>query len=304
MKRSLSFRLANYTKTPIAIVGLSRGGTTHFAELLNDGKMNTCWEPLTNLDYLRLHHGLHDYVIGDPPYIPEDNYSPVASAYFNDVFGGRVFHPAYVLATPQTARARSLIIKFCRGGNLLPYFAAWHPCALIHLVRSPFAVVASQLRFPSYQKCKAIEMTSSYIVGSNKHFFLGRYGSLIDGVTSREEMLAIWWCLNHVYPLSLAESRQWLTVFHEDLYGNPAKTFGSISCYCEEQGASCATRDDMQNRLHEPSRTVQKGSQFERSGSFDQWAWKADLSANQVSIIADVLKRFGLEGYLESRWLP
>jgi hypothetical protein len=304
LKRQVSAKLARYSCKPIAIVGLSRGGTTHLVELINDTSCNVCWEPLTNADYQSRYRRLFCNEIGDPPFIPHDSYSELASAYFSRVFSGKVNHPAYVSGTPQQIGAKCLIVKFCRGGGLLPYFAQHHDVVLIHLVRSPFAVIASQLRFPSYCDLEVISDTTTYIHGNNSARLIERWGSLISSVKTKEEMLAIWWCLNHAATLSEDPRGRWENLFYEDLHLNTSIVANSLYQVLTSRGARCASPDDMASRLCRPSATVKADSPFAKTGNYDQFSWAKELNGNQIKIIAETISAFGLESLMHKRWLP
>lgn len=69
-RRLASFKLANYTTPPLAVFGFSRGGTTHFAELLGKYPYNVAWEPLTNSYYRERLIDLQQ-VLGDPEAVPK-----------------------------------------------------------------------------------------------------------------------------------------------------------------------------------------------------------------------------------------
>ncbi len=296
LKRQLSFKFARYTRKPIAIIGLSRGGTTHFAELINDQSCNVCWEPLTNADYQLKYRQLFLSEIGDPPFIPRDSYSELASAYFLRVFSGMVGHAAYVGGTPQRIGAKGLIVKFCRGGGggILPYFAQYHDVVLIHLVRSPFDVIASQLRFPGYQELEVIPDTTTYVHGNHSGDIIARWGDLIRSVKTKEEMLAIWWCLNHAAVLSEYPDDRWMNLFYEDLHLDASIVLGDLYRFCVSRGARCASPNDVLSRIDSPSATVKSDSPFAKTGQYNQFSWVEELSGNQVKIIADTVSAFGL----------
>ena len=304
LSRQVSFRLARYVHKPIAIVGLSRGGTTHLAELINDRSCNICWEPLTNSDYQSNYKQLFLHEIGDPPFIPYDAHNSPAFAYFSCVFNGKTSLPAYVATTPQRIGAKGLIIKFCRGGGMLPYFAHQHDIALIHLVRSPFAVIASQLRFSGYREMDVISDTTSYIHGRYSAHLLERWGPLIRSVRSKEEMFAIWWCLNHAASLAEDPKGRWLNLFYEDLHLSEPKALNKLYQFCVSQGASCASPDDMAGRLGHCSATVKADSPLILTGKYDQFSWINELNHDQIKNIADTVSSFGLENLMINRWLP
>lgn len=183
----------------------------------------------------------------------------------------------------------------------MPFVHSRYNASCIHLVRSPYAVVASQLRFPTYQDVKTVKDSRSYIKGP----LVERLNSLevISDIRNKEEMLTFWYCIHNAYSLLQAVDRTWHTVHYEDLHTDPMETYLALSEYLNKRNIPLIPFEIYKTGLVKPSATTQSDSPFAVVKSFDPYSWKEELTKIQIESITRILSHFGLADLVSNRWL-
>ncbi|MFW6023540.1 MAG: hypothetical protein ACOC9O_02230 [Myxococcota bacterium] len=269
----------------LTIAGVPRGGTTWLAELL--GSMpgtTTLWEPLRR--------GVRATPLGFGwrPHIPEDVEWPAAEQLFRDLWTGRCLHPELLpgVTGPQLLRTRRWLLKFCRLNRLLPWLTNRLPIRPpILLVRHPCAVVASQLRFGAWD-----HVPSRYRIPQTPyHEVYERWHDILHSLSTREEVLAATWCLDHWFPLTHPRhDRSWIGCSYEALALNPTEELQRLS-----RRLDLRFPREVYERTDRPSRTVRPGSPILRGQRREQLSgWRRTLSSQQIDRVLRTVDRFGL----------
>ena len=271
-------------RSTFVVAGVPRGGTTWMGELL--GELDDClqlWEPLNRSTLAR---------IADLPFtwrqhIPADADWPEAEDFFRRLFGGRILHPLLLRPwdVPLRPSARHLV-KFCRANRLLPWLVRrldLRPPVL--LVRHPCAVVASQLRFGSWDL-----RDRPYRLPDGRYAEVyAPYRERLERLETPEARLAATWSLDHLVPLSdPLNDRAWITVSYERLVREGETELKRVFDRLGEPVPSASLA-----RLRRPSATTIAGSAILEGG--DQLAgWRRRLDAEQVRRVLDTVAAFGL----------
>jgi hypothetical protein len=208
--------------SPVIISGTTRGGTTWLMEQLYHKDMQVIWEP-TKYETITRHCGeTFAKALGVIPYIPENAVWDEAFAYFGQLLSGGIAeginstsHP--LLLSNPFAKSR-LLLKCCNINLLLPWLCRNFNIRPILLVRSPFAVIASQLRHPGFREIGTTHNLFALNQPKYQDIFL-RYEAPIKAIRTQTEMLANWWAIQHVELLRYPEEeRKWEVVYYEDLF--------------------------------------------------------------------------------------
>ena len=183
----------------------------------------------------------------------------------------------------------------------MPFVHYRYNAACIHLVRSPYAVVASQLRFTTYRDIKTVKDSRSYIKGP----LAERLHSLevISDIRNKEEMLTFWYCIHNAFSLLQAVDRTWHTVHYEDLHTKPMETYLSLSEFLNNRNIPIIPFEVYEAGLTKPSATTQRESPFAVKKSFDPYSWRKELTKMQIDSITRILSHFGLSDLASDRWL-
>jgi hypothetical protein len=263
-----------------------RGGSTWLTSILKQLLSSPIlWEPL----YLRESKQFEQLGFGWRQYIPEDHKWQEANDAFLELFAGH--NQNQWLNSKNTfyemLTAKQFIIKFCRANALLPYLVSefnfkYKP---IHLVRHPFAVVASQIRYGSWKGKNKFDIPKhqfSDIYIAHSHF--------LNSLDTTEECLTAWWCLtNNVSFNSPRNNIDWITVNYETLVTNPQLTIKRIFDSWNLEF------DISKIDFNKPSFTTRDGSFV---GSQLQLSnWKSYLNESKVDKMLKVLNYFDVKEY-------
>lgn len=266
-----------------------RGGSTWITEMIQQvPRTAVVWEPL----HLRYTDAFRKLGFGWRQHIPEDAEWEEARAVFEQVLRGRLLNEKLCSITDvaQVARAEQLIVKFCRGNALLPWlvrqFEFRHKP--VYLVRHPFAVAASQLRFGAWDwEFKGM--------GVPKGRFNERYldhKDFLESITTKEESLVATWCLTNLVPLQHPKNNvDWITIPYETLLLEPEPTLKRIF-----ETWDMPLPPGVLDRVREASQTTREAT-FETSVEAQLRKWQGQFSDEQVRRMAAVLDYFEVELY-------
>ncbi|MGB3467290.1 MAG: hypothetical protein WBA74_18550 [Cyclobacteriaceae bacterium] len=265
-----------------------RGGSTWITELVKEVTSSpVIWEPLA----VRKMPEFKNLDFAWRQFIPEEREWPEARDLFEQVFSGQLLNHWLTMKTniAELSAADQLLIKFCRGNQLLPWLTRQFPFRKkpVYLIRHPFAVVASQLKQggwnSEFQRFTLHEGSNSELLAPHKTF--------LESLKTKEEALTATWCLCNQVPLNHARNNiDWITLNYEEIILNPEKTFHRIS---EEWSLALQDFDGL--KFNKPSATTVSGSPVSGNSQIENWTKK--LTPDQVKRMEEVLKYFDVKAY-------
>lgn len=284
----------------IVLSSTPRGGSTWLQQVLMAEQSIGVWEPLHPkwlTSIVGQDNGHHDL------FAKPSQELPALEAYLKSVlFHGKTKEEMRLprASLKSVKEAKYVVFKFCRLLPLLPWYLERFKTKVVHLARSPFAVVSSQLRHPAWEYVK---QQKSYYPNSDSYCpdFYQNYAGVTKSLRHPEEFLAAKWCLDYV-PLAQQQKSENLCVIHyEDLVSLGVDHFKATFTFL---GLSF---DGSQEKLvNKPSFTTQKGSNV-LQGKDPLSTYKSHLSDKQIGRIKDTLSAFGLSdwrGSLEHHKIP
>jgi hypothetical protein len=272
------------------IFGDPRGGTTWIAEVIQSViPTSLIWEPLsigTVKEFRNLNFGWRQF-------IPEEAKWPEAQFAFEKVFRGKLLnHWTAAYTSPEQLKTENpLLIKFCRGNQLLPWLINNFSFKNkpLYLIRHPFAVVASQLKQGGwnfhYDGFKIPEIPFNMIYKKHESFLMQ--------LETKEESLVAYWCMTNQEVLNHPKNNKaWITVQYEDLVLNGIQSWKRIF---SEWGIEIDSENIV---LDNKSKTTVKGSPISGKSQVEYWTTKFD--SDQISRMTAVLEYFEVKVYNEN----
>ena len=215
----------------IVISGSGRSGTTWIAEVLASLPHHTLVnEPLKNSNSYKVQEiGF----TGWGQYIPEEADWPEAHDFFTRLFTGRELNPNYFTDRKPTANTKVWVHKFIRIPFMLPWIVKNFPTRKpIHIIRNPYAVVASQLQHAGFGKGKIFDRKTNGFVPRFDHYdsFYQSWQQKFDKINSYTEKLALHWAFENSYVLNHPRCNQdWIILYYEDFLLNPHGILSKLS---------------------------------------------------------------------------
>lgn len=280
-----------------------RGGSTWLAEILLHirgsvlideplwrGKMKSPWKRPDYSDrkvpqLAELHFYFNQY-------IPESENWPEARNVFEDILAGRSTSKG-LYDEQEYSRLKNggtYVTKFCYANLLMPWLIQQFDFKAILLTRHPCAVIASQLRHPSWQ---GIRIDKS-IISEDFPFSEIYRASLekIEKIGSLESYLALIWAMNFkLTAMHPDNNRSWLTVSYERL----------LLCFDSEidrinQRLRLKLHPDLINS-EKPSKSTypDTNDKIVTHAKLDEW--QRELTKSQISDILGVLDIFEIDIY-------
>lgn len=284
----------------IIISGTPRAGTTWLAEIMSttSGYTNV-FEPL---------HPVRFPEAGKLGFQPRTFLRPGTSwsegrQYIERALTGRVVINRYegIDKLVSNLISNKLIVKFVRANRFLPWMVQEFPVrSSILIIRHPCAVIASQMQSGHYGYNEPY--TGQDIFPGKERILkeikqLGCFDENIinkfEYVKSKEEVLALIWCMDNYVPLSSLCVNSLILVPYEKLVGDGAESLQRIFDLCEIETPEKAIK-----RLHRPSK---KASNDLKVKNVQQQLskWKKYLSGQQIARILRIVNEFGLCFYTE-----
>jgi hypothetical protein len=271
----------------IVMTGSPRSGTTWLSEILHTIPRSCI-----------LHEPIRPYSVpeidalglGWRPYIAPEVDWPETEEFMRRVLTGQILyrHTTRRASLVEILRNEHWIIKFGRANRLLRWMTEKFPIRTpILLMRHPCAVVASQMRHPSWSPA-----ASPYVDSR----FLAAYpwvSDILTDVETWEEALAATWCMDYFAPLSTPKPRPWLLVTYEKLVRHGEEEIGRIFDTLELEVPKSAVKG-----LRAPSKSAREDAPI-LSGEDPLAGWTKHLSKEQVKRILYLVSTFGLDFYGE-----
>lgn len=266
-----------------------RGGSTWLAELLSQvPRTAVLFEPM----YRRRSWPFKELNLVAYQPIPEHAEWPEAKAAFDAVFRGKVINDwtGHQSSFLSFLTAKRLVVKLCWAHAMLPWLTRtfkfnYRP---VLLLRHPFAVAASQLKFGAWDR-----MDGGFRIPScrfQEHFT--KHEHFLSQLRGREESLVAYWCLANQVPLTHPGNNQrWTTVYYEHLLMNPEPEIQRIF-----RNWGLPVPRHILDRVRIPSaKTVE--ATFREEGLEEQLVkWRRVFDNRQLDKMMAVLDYFGYPG--------
>ena len=266
-----------------------RGGSTWLTEqLVQIPKTTVVWEPL----HADLTPGLRELEFQWRQHIPENATWDEARDFFERILRGRVLslQPGQVPYLDHFPGAERLIVKFCRGTALLPWFVrTFEPrFAPIHFIRHPFSVAASQLQFGAWDTHpETFRMPEGRFTEP-----FDKHADFLATLSSRAESLVARWCIVNGIALDHpARDEHWITATYEHMLLDPESTITRIF---DRWGLPMP--EGVLDRVREASRMT-KDATFETSLDDQLTKWQRQFTDNQIARLTRILDHFEIEVY-------
>lgn len=282
-----------------------RGGSTWLAEiLLNMPNTVLIDEPLWRGEvknpfekpnyYRRKTTHISELYFFYNQHIPEKEKWDEAHEVFENILSGRTISLG-LYDEQKLSRLKNnglFITKFCYANLLMPWLLSQFDFNSILLTRHPCAVVASQLRLPSWKNINVqnFKKIDDFPYNQVYHDALERVGK----IDSREKYLALIWSMGFANTAMRCENnKRWLTISYEGLLSDYAKEMNRIS------SRFLFDVSYLENNNKKPSKSTKSNSLQSIKKGQQLSSWKKELSKKQISIILNVLEKFEIDIYSE-----
>lgn len=291
----------------VLIAGSPRSGTSWFMEVLgNIPNYVYLFEPLNP----KFFHEAGRLKFHSRVYVPASADWREGEEFFKKVFSGHFigFQSLYEFTARDIMNlllAKKLLVKSIGINRLLPWISnKFKLNKIFYIIRHPCAVVASQLNTgwcgyhstsPPYQDIiPSIETVVNDALKIKE--FHSDFLEKLKNITTREETLAVVWCLDNYIPLLYQKSYPWNIVTYEKL----------ITCGKEELSQlikKIGVEKIPNSAIHSlkiPSGLTADNDLYVIARVNDQLSkWKKILSKKQAEAILKIVSDFGLGFYSE-----
>ena len=207
--------------------------------------------------------------------------------YLEMVLTGQVLnlHTTLMTRLIDIIKSNRLIVKFCRANRLLKWMTERFSISSVLLIRHPCAVVASQMRHGAWDD-RRYPMIDQMILEKHPGLF-----EIVNSVQTREEALAVDWCIDYAVPLAAEKPHPWILVTYEKLVREGEKELQRLFNAIEVDMSSEAVK-----HLSIPSETSISSSAISR-GVDPLAGWTTYLTNEQVNRVLNIVSQFGLHFY-------
>jgi len=295
-------------KDTILVTGTPRSGTTWLMEMLGAISGYTyIYEPLNPIWFPEAFKtGFKSRTYIDP----KDEQIAVEE-YLRKAFAGKIYskNPPYqpnIEMILHRIFATKLIVKSVNLTRLLPWIAKRYKLKhTFFVVRHPCAVINSQLRtgfFGYRSETKPhvnILPTFETIMDEIKDIktLNEQLANVVSSIKTKEELLAVVWCLDNLIPLSYPKPYPWTLVIYEQLIKHSdveiKRIFDAVgedipkSAYSHLNAPSFSTRLDEKKIVKDEDKQLSK--------------WEKHLSKEQIQRIYRVVSQFGFDFYANDK---
>lgn len=296
----INFKIKKYNMgDTIIIAGVPRSGTTWLTEILSSlPGYTTIFEPLHPVWFPEsVERGFKDRT-----YLPTETHWFEGINYIEKVLSGRSVTNRFegIGNLKNNMFSNKLVVKFVRANRLLPWISHHFKVRkIILLIRHPCAVVASQIRSGFYgynhstmykdeSPTKETILKEAQRIGIYNKYILKK----IEGLESKEELLAASWCFDYYVPLRHPNINSWILLSYENLIIEPEKTIKRILELLNIKNTGKCLAE-----IYKPSKVASSDLKLESYLQLSKW--RNYLSPPQIQNILDVVYGFGFEFYDE-----
>jgi hypothetical protein len=293
-------------KDTIVLFGSPRSGTTWFMEILST---------IPNYKYL--------FEPINPKFVPEafkigfqsKTYLPPESDWFEGeeflrkIFSGQIsssvpfykFKPGIFL---KQLFGNKLIVKTIRLNRMLPWIVKRFQLRCnLYMIRHPCSVIASQLKTDIYgyqqdnppyngilPSVKRVLDEASKINNIDEAIL-----RKIKNISTKEEILAIAWCLDNYIPLSSPKPHKWIIVTYEKAFTSQDEIYRIFNEINEPLSKKTIEKINIPSML-----TKKEDSVIIKETDKQLSKWKKQLSEKQIKRILKIVSYFNLDFYSEN----
>lgn len=187
-----------------------------------------------------------------------------------------------------------LVIKVLNALPLIDWFEEKFDIKIVYLVRHPIPTSLSIIQ-------RNWGNVAEYFL-QNPHFIKKYFNDqklnysfkILESGTNLEKFV-LEWCIYHSYPLSVYNSRKWLTITYEELLLRPRKMVDLLCNYLDLHD-----RERMLKTILKPSRTTSRQSKndiMSKGPSYLVNRWKEEINETSESEVMSILKEFEIDAY-------
>lgn len=193
--------------------------------------------------------------------------------------------------------ARRKVVKTIRANLMIDWLMGEMRFLPVYVTRNPLAVISSQLDCEMESSVRRLE--TYFFRRSLYEDHLGPFEDLIraaDAGGGREkyiEFLAVLWCVLTLVPWRQGLFERMLIVGYEELFRNPEAVLSRL-----ESGLHL--RFDRRTRDRVRERSELDLAETRGRGYNPLEAWRSRLSGAEAERIVSIVRRFGLEGFLDT----
>jgi len=193
------------------------------------------------------------------------------------------------------------VVKLLNALPLIDWFANNFDIKIIYLIRHPIPTSLSIMR-------KNWKNTNNkYLYNPD---FINKYlteemlecSNKIMKKGNNMNKFILEWCLKHLYPLSVCNKRDWLTITYEELLLKPRKMIDLICEYLD-----LPDREKMLKSMLKPSKRADNHSKKDiimKGSSYLVYRWKKDIKVEIECEAMSILETFGIDSYNQGSIMP
>lgn len=279
---------------PIIVLGFGRSGTTWLSDIISKYTGDLIlFEPFHN----GLYKGATDYLYQESTNVNSliEHWENIISTPVTDswLLRNHINRPLEqvnsdfvneIWSNSQTIGFKSIRLSF----NFSPFVKKLNAQSLF-IIRHPLSVIASIINRDNFWE--DVGWSNHWALFSKAHF-KGLYSNIIRNVSSKEECIAIMWCLSNKAGLHSLQKLNSLPVFYEDLYAQPynysKQILTSLGLYDHSIHPAHLFTPSMLSlkTIHDiyPKKTIQ-------NSTFHEFFWEKTLSPGQINNINEVIRQ-------------
>lgn len=292
----------------IVVAGSPRSGTTWMLELLHAlPEYKALNEPL------KRSQAFEKYGFEWRTYLDPESPGNQYEEYFEKILTGRIGVSGWhfeaktrIAQLFEYVERNHLIVKFCRLNRMLHWFASRYSVrGPVFVVRHPCAVVASMMNHGSWSEQEhlntlgATRCEQALHGGSLPESLRDPFEPILERISTRAEVLATMWCLDHYVPLLHQADRgyPWIMAPYERLVVKGREELQRIA-----EGIGVDMTREMVDRLDEPSSSVK--DRLHRDARQQLSKWHRRLDPRQIDDVLQIVDQVGLSKYYTDQTEP
>jgi len=291
-------------KQNICIFSNRRSGSTLLMQMIYSQpgikSVDQPLDPWRYNPYNKIFRGIYENKI----FLKDRNHLNRLEKYFTDVvFRGKLkgysqwnyFDNNYKLFSDR------LVVKILNALPFLDWFEENFDIRIIYLVRHPIPTSLSIIR-RNWGNFVEYLLHNPYIINKYLNEKKLNYSFQILENGTNLEKFVLEWCLHNLYPLSVYNDRNWLTITYEELLLRPIEMVDLICNYLD-----LPDRNKMLESILKPSKTTSKKSKkdiIERGPSYLIKNWEKNIDENLESKTMKILEELKIKAYMKGNIFP